>query len=85
MTLLLLISALLSALTGGSDGVARAVAPQAVSRGVAVSDIAAPAVRISTARPANIPAPLPALAAAVALPAFHLAAIVPLFAERRRE
>jgi hypothetical protein len=85
MNLLLILSALLSALTGAITGVR---APEVQVHQTAQATIAAaqaPAVRIATIA---VPRALPSLVAVAtqhAAPAFALAALVPLYADRLRE
>jgi hypothetical protein len=82
MNLLLLLSALLSALTGVA-GSRASVAPQTVS----ASLIQAAAPRVAAARTMRPVQALPRLAALFVMtrPAFTLVAAHPLFASRRRE
>ncbi len=85
VTLLLLLSALLSTLTGSADGVARAVTPQAIMRGVAAVRAVAPSRQAVAMRPV---ATLPTLSAAAAAPLAVVTIptpITPIFAGRRRE
>ncbi len=83
MNLLLLLSALLSALTGVAGG-ARAVEPQAVAERMVAAPIAA-RVAIATERPANVVAGRAAAGrAGVVLPPQPVAS-VPLYQQRRRE
>ena len=83
LNLLLLFSALLSALTGV---VSTARAPTAAHAAAAATAIRTAAVRMpreATARPADVAADLRMVAVSVVAPVF--AATVPLYASRRRE
>lgn len=84
MTLLLLLSALFSALTGVSAPVGRSVAPQSVSQTVAVL-IAAPVARVVAVRPAHALPTLSVVAGQGEVSAFSLLPSEPAFAGRRRE
>ncbi|MGL4314966.1 MAG: hypothetical protein ACRCSO_13355 [Sphingomonas sp.] len=85
MTLLLLLSALLSALTGGSGPAVRVVAPQAVSRQAVASAVVKAVATAPSFRPEQ---PLPALSRQAMAPrslVMAIAAAEPVFAGRRRE
>ncbi|MEO5939202.1 MAG: hypothetical protein ABIQ43_09370 [Sphingomonas sp.] len=84
MNLILLLSALLSALSG-TTGVRAPVTPAALSSSVASAVKATAAARLQVAtRPVQIIGG-PATSVVLALNAFLLADIVPAFASRRRE
>jgi len=85
LNLLLLLSALLSAL-GGTSGVRAAQAPTATLSAslVSVAEEATAARRQQAARP-EVALPRPAQDVAQMMRAFALPALVPVFASRRRE
>jgi len=83
MNLLLLLSALLSALTGAVPGV-RGQAAQAVAQGAVSPQAVAVAVVRRATRPVAGPPPLQAVAASSALPAIAVD-MSSLWADRRRE
>lgn len=85
MTLLLVLSALLSALTGSTNNVVRMVAPQTVTRDMASARAVLPARRVVETRPSfNQPTPITSAAAPLTV-AHALTPITPIFAGRRRE
>lgn len=85
LTFLLLLSALFSALTGATGTVGRAVAPQAVTRGVVASDVAAATIDVRAQRPVQPLATLVRVAGDAGQTVFRLTPVAPLFAQRRRE
>lgn len=85
VTLLLLLSALLSAFTGSSDSVGRSVAPQAVSRGVAVAVAASQSVRQRAFRPAAAMPMVHTLASPPMTTAIDALIGAPVYTNRRRE
>jgi hypothetical protein len=85
VTLLLLLSALLSALTGGADMAGRVAAPQTVSRDAAVHVATPASARATVLRPANRPATLADIALLAGEVRFAVPPAAPLFAARRRE
>lgn len=84
MNLLLLLSALLSALTGGASAMRAPAAAHAVAVAAAVAEAQAVPARIA-ARPVQALPRVRQVTATAAPAAFALAAIVPLYASRRRE
>ncbi|WP_143058505.1 hypothetical protein [Sphingomonas sp. OV641] len=85
MNLLLLLSALLSALTGVGGSVRSDGRAQAVAEGALNASRVAFAPRIATLRPQNSVATLVEAAVASDAPAFSLMPGEPAFATRRRE
>lgn len=83
VNLLLLLSALLSALTGVTGSVRARDVPQAVAAQARTGEVARR--RAVATRPAAVRPALAASAAAPAARAFTLRAIAPLYASRRRE
>ena len=85
MNLLLLLSALLSALTGVGGGVRGQQAVQAVAERSVTVAASARVARAATIRPlAAVPTPA-SQAPGVALAVFALRPVAPIFASRRRE
>lgn len=84
LNLLLLLSALLSALTGAVPGVRRAEAPQAVAQAMAAAQIGQAAVTRTTLRPTPERATLASVATGAALPVALFAAPA-RWMNRRRE
>lgn len=84
VNLLLLLSALLSALTGAGAGVRPAQAAVAVSRAAESAASVDRAASISPARPA-FALPMRASVARIDGPAWRLAPTAPLYLSRRRE
>ena len=85
MNLLLLLSALLSALTGVGGGVRGGQAVQAVAERQAMAETAIAVARARTNRPAAALPTLTAQAVPVALAMFPVHPATPLYASRRRE
>jgi hypothetical protein len=84
LNLLLLLSALLSALTGAVPGVRRAEAPQAVAQVMVAAQAGQAAVASMTQRPTAARATLASLAHGAALPTPMLPAVA-IWTDRRRE
>ena len=85
VNLLLLLSALLSALTGVGGSVRAEGRAQAVAEGSVSASPVASAPRMATSRPESCPAALVETARAGAETALALTPIEPVFATRRRE
>ncbi|MBY0520563.1 MAG: hypothetical protein K2P79_09080 [Sphingomonas sp.] len=84
MNLLLLLSALLTALSGASAH-ARPVVPQALAARAASQIVAAQVAPVRTIRPADVLPDRRLVAAAPEAAALDLTAAEPIFARRRRE
>ena len=84
MNLLLLLSALLSALTGAVPGVRRAEAPQAVAQAIVSAQAGQAEVARAARRPVSVLSTMAALLQAAALPAPVLP-VPALWTTRRRE
>lgn len=85
MNLLILLSALLSALTGVVQGGRVERAPQALSALAVAAGTVPAAATIATRRPVNAPASLMALSGCVSGYCSSLNPVEPLYARRRRE
>lgn len=85
VNLLLLLSALLSALTGANTRVQATPASVAVAQVAVRSVAAAPSRAVAAGRPAVELPPVAAIALTTLPVAWRLAAIAPLFQGRRRE